>query len=114
MHEYDIYETVTSMRNRTVRMDREGDYWTDEEKEQLVKLFREGEGITAIAIKLQRTEPAIMQQIEKMDLYRRKEVPVRRKSEPKPPFAYATTASWIPHPVPTVELVSSLWRENNV
>lgn len=85
MHEYDIYEAVTSMRNRTVRMDREGDYWTEEEKEQLVKLFRQGEGITAIAIKLQRTEPAIMQQIEKMDLYRRKEAPMRKKSEPKPP-----------------------------
>lgn len=85
MSEYEIYEAVTSMRNRTVRMDREGDYWTEEEKERLVKLFRQGEGITAIAIKLQRTEPAIMQQIEKMDLYRRKEAPVRRKTEPKPP-----------------------------
>lgn len=85
MSEYEIYEAVTSMRNRIVRMDREGDYWTEEEKEQLVKLFREGEGITAIAIRLQRTEPAIMQQIEKMDLYRRKEAPVRRKSDPKPP-----------------------------
>ena len=66
MHEYEIYEAVTSMRNHTARMDREGDYWTEEEKEQLVKLFREGKGITAIAIRLQRTEPAIMQQIEKM------------------------------------------------
>lgn len=85
MHEYEIIEGVISMRNRTVRLDREGDYWTEEEKEQLVKLFHEGEGITAIAIRLQRTEPAIMQQIEKMDLYRRKETPVRRKSTPKPP-----------------------------
>ncbi len=85
MDEYEISEAVKSMRNRTVRLDREGDYWTDEEKETLVKLFREGEGITAIAIKLQRTEPAILQQIEKMDLYRRKDAPVRRKSDPKPP-----------------------------
>jgi len=85
MHEYEVYEAVKSMRNRTVRMDREGDYWTEEEKEQLLKLFREGEGITAIAIKLQRTEPAIMQQIEKMDLYRRKEAPIRRKSDLKSP-----------------------------
>lgn len=85
MHEYEIYEAVTSMRNHTARMDREGDYWTEEEKEQLVKLFREGKGITAIAIRLQRTEPAIMQQIEKMDLYRRKESPARRKSTPRPP-----------------------------
>ena len=85
MHEYEIYEAVKSMRNRTVRLDREGDFWTEEEKEMLVKMFRDGEGITAIAIKLQRTEPAILQQIEKMDLYRRKEDPVRRKSEPKSP-----------------------------
>lgn len=85
MREYEIYEGVISMRNRTVRLDREGDYWIEEEKEQLVKLFREGEGITAIAIRLQRTEPAIMQQIEKLDLYRRKESPVRRKSTSKLP-----------------------------
>ena len=85
MHDYEIYEAVKSMRNRTVRMDREGDYWTDDEKAQLKTLFQEGEGITAIAIKLQRTEPAILQQIEKMDLYRRKDAPVRRKSDPKPP-----------------------------
>lgn len=91
MHEYEIIEGVISMRSRTVRLDREGDYWTEEEKEQLVKLFREGEGITAIAIRLQRTEPAIMQQIEKMDLYRRKETPVRRKSTPKPPACLCDT-----------------------
>lgn len=85
MNEYELTEGVISMRNRTVRLDREGDYWNDEEKEQLVRLFRAGEGITAIAIRLQRTEPAIMQQIEKMDLYRRKESPVRRKNTPKAP-----------------------------
>ena len=91
MHEYDIYEAVTSMRNRTVRLDREGDYWTEEEKEQLVKLFRQGEGITAIAIKLQRTEPAIMQQIEKMDLYQRAQNPKRHKALPKPPTCLCST-----------------------
>ena len=83
MHKYEIYKAVTSMCNRAVRMDREGDYWIEEEKEQLVKLFRQGEGITAIAIRLQRTEPAIMQQIEKMDLYRRKEVPTCKQKSLK-------------------------------
>lgn len=85
MNEYELTEGVVSMRNRTVRMDREGDYWTDAEKEQLVKLFYMGEGITAIAMRLQRTEPAIMQQIEKMDLYHRKDSPVRRRNTQKPP-----------------------------
>lgn len=78
-------ESVINMRKRTVRLDRDGDYWTDEEKEMLVKKFLEGEGITAMALAFQRTEPAIMQQIEKMDLYRRKESPVRRKNTPKAP-----------------------------
>jgi len=78
-------ESVKSMRKRTVRLDRQGDYWTDDEKQQLVNKFNEGDGITHIALQLQRTEPAIFQMIEKLDLYNRKECPARRKSTPKPP-----------------------------
>jgi len=103
MREYEIYEGVISMRNRTVRLDREGDYWTEEEKEQLVKLFREGEGITAIAIRLQRTEPAIMQQIEKLDLYRRKESPARRKSTTKSPICLCDNCQLDPSCCPRCE-----------
>lgn len=77
-------ESVKSMRRRTVRLDREGDYWTEEEKQQLVTMFNDGEGITSMALQLQRTEPAIIQMIEKLDLFNRKEQPVRRKSTPKP------------------------------
>lgn len=80
-----LNESVKSMRNRTVRLDREGDYWTDQEKEQLVQMFCDGEGITTMAICLQRTEPAVMQQIEKMDLYQRKTNPSKRRSTAKPP-----------------------------
>ena len=43
-------ESVKNMRNRTVRLDREGDYWTADEKETLVRKFNEGDGITAIAL----------------------------------------------------------------
>lgn len=75
-----LNEVVKNMRNRTVRLDRQGDYWTDDEKNQLVKMFNEGIGITEIAMRLQRTEPAIVQQIEKLDLYHRKDAPSRRKS----------------------------------
>ena len=78
-------EAVQSMRNRTTRLDREGDYWTDDEKEKLRFLFNNGEGIKEIAIQLQRSEPAVMQQIEKMDLYNRKENPRRCRSAPKMP-----------------------------
>lgn len=77
-------ETVKSMRNRTTRLDHEGDYWTQEEREKLARLFDSGEGITDIAIQLQRTEPAVFQQIEKLDLYQRKENPSRRRNDSPP------------------------------
>lgn len=65
-------ESVKNMRNRTVRLDREGDFWTADEKETLVRKFNEGEGITAMALELQRTESAVIQQIEALDLFGRK------------------------------------------
>lgn len=78
-------QTVINMRRRTVRLEREGDYWTKEEKEALRRLFNEGVDITEMASILQRTEPAIIQQIENMDLYERKKNPIRRKSHTKGP-----------------------------
>ena len=79
-------ESVKNMRNRTVRLDRHGDYWTAEEKEELVRKFNEGEGITAMALEFQRTESAIIQQIEAMDLYGRK----KKKVTPKHPRCLCT------------------------
>lgn len=73
-------ESVRSMRNQTLRADRAGDYWTDDEKNQLRILFDSGVGITEIALELGRTEPAIMQQIEKLDLFDRKENPRRQRA----------------------------------
>ena len=74
-------ESVKNMRNRTVRLDREGDYWTAEEKEALVQKFNEGEGITAMALDLQRTESAVIQQIEALDLFgREKKNPVPKQA----------------------------------
>jgi len=32
----------------------------------------------------------------------------------RPLFVYVTTASLIPHPAPTMELVSNPWRTNDV
>lgn len=80
MNEEKYQETVKSMRNCTTRMDHEGDYWAEDEKGLLKQLFCKGISITEIAIRLQRTEPAIFQQVEKMDLYQRKENPRRRRS----------------------------------
>lgn len=72
-------ESVINMRKRTVRLDREGDYWNESERCELRKKFDEGEGITAMALAFQRTESAIIQQIELMDLFGRKKKPATPK-----------------------------------
>lgn len=50
-------ECVKNLRNRNSRLEREGDYWSPEEKERLMEMFYEGIGLSEIAIRLQRTEP---------------------------------------------------------
>lgn len=86
MYEENYAEIAKRMRQRTFRLDREGDYWTQEEKGRLEQLFADGVGFTEMAILLQRTEPAVYQQIEKQDLYEREEKPVRRRREDKEPM----------------------------
>ncbi len=84
MNEDVFSDAVKSMRNRNSRLDREGDYWASDEKERLQKMFDSGVGLSEIAIRLQRTEPAVFQQAEKMDLYHRKDHPRRRRCSKKP------------------------------
>ncbi len=86
-------QTIKNMRNRTVRLEREGDYWKDDEKDQLISLFYDGIGLSEIAVILQRTEPAIIQQAEKLDLYQRKAAPVRRKNQAKEPQCLCSSCS---------------------
>ena len=70
MNDEDYTSAVRSLRNRTERLDREGDYWTKEEKQQLADMFAVARGITEIAVCIQRTEQAVIQQATKMGLYR--------------------------------------------
>ncbi len=74
---------IQSLRNRTTKLQREGDYWKQEEIKDLKTMFADGVGITDIALQMQRTEPAVQQQIEKLDLYHRKDNPQRRKQNKK-------------------------------
>lgn len=69
-------ERIQAMRQRTGQMNREGTYWTDDDKETLKTLFSQNVGITEIALILQRTEVAVMQQIQSLNLYEK----VRRQS----------------------------------
>ncbi len=85
INEENYTDLIKRMRRKTFRLDREGDYWTQEDREQLTRLFHDGVGLTEIAILLQRTEQAINQQIEKMDLYEREDNPSRRRREDREP-----------------------------
>lgn len=73
-------QITQNMRKRTYILDREGDYWTKEDKDQLRTMFYNGVGITKIAITLQRTEPAVSQQIEKLNLYSRRKYKTKEKN----------------------------------
>ena len=61
--------SVIIMRNKGDKMDREGEFWSEEERQYLQSLFDNGTGITAIAILLQRTELAVIMQANQMDLF---------------------------------------------
>ena len=91
MSQEEIRKATQNMRNRTAKLERAGDYWSEDEKTQLRELFEYGVGLSEIAIRLQRTEPAVSQQTEKMDLYGRGSNPCRRKSEPKAPVCLCDT-----------------------
>lgn len=80
----DRRQIIINLRNRTTRLEREGDFWTEEERCQLRHMFETGVGLSDMCVQLQRTEPAVFQQIEKMDLYHRKDKPTRTRSAPKP------------------------------
>ena len=78
-------ETIKNLRRRTCRLDRQGEYWSEDERKQLRDLFDEGVGITEISIILQQSEIAVWQQILKMDLYNSHEHPLRTSRGFRPP-----------------------------
>ena len=68
MIDNDLQQSLRELRSHRKLPDREREYWSNE-----------GAGISEIAVALRRSEPAIMQQIEKLDLFDRKENPRRQR-----------------------------------
>ena len=83
INEDQFRQSVIIMRNKNEKMDREGEYWTDEERRYLQQLFDSGTGLTLIAMLLQRTELAVIQQAQLMDLFTPPHK--KRKYGPRPP-----------------------------
>ena len=80
MMDNNLQQSLRELRSHRKLPEREGEYWSDEEREDLSRKFNEGAGISEIAVALHRSEPAIMQQIEKLDLFDRKENPRRQRA----------------------------------
>ena len=77
-------EAVKNMRHSPASLERRGECWSKEDKEKLSEMFYDNVGITEMAVILQRSETAIMQQIEKQDLYDRRLYPTRQRNSPVP------------------------------
>lgn len=68
MSEQEIRDKTAAMRTGQLKMKREGEYWTDEEREELRVRFLAGIPTNEIALDLERTESAINQQVDRMQL----------------------------------------------
>ena len=54
---------LIALRNGAIPSERSGEYWSKEEKEKMKRMFWNGDGISDIALSLQRSENAIIQQL---------------------------------------------------
>ena len=59
----ELEEITIAMRTGEMKMEREGTYWTDEERAYAKRRFYEGAPINEIAIELKRSETAVQQQV---------------------------------------------------
>lgn len=75
-------QIIVGMRNRNVRLENEGKFWTEEDRQKLKDSYDSGIGITEIAYTQGRSETAVFQQIDKMGLF---SSPIKRSSGAKEP-----------------------------
>lgn len=81
MNAQEILKTTIEMRKGGMRMLRDGEYWSENDREVLRREYANGTSINVIAIMLQRSESAIYQQVERMGLCTRNPFSVRKKGK---------------------------------
>ena len=54
---------LIALREGAIPSERSGEYWSKEEKEKMKRMFWNGDGISDIALSLQRSENAVIQQL---------------------------------------------------
>ena len=83
MSDENIRQKTILMRNGDMRMSRDREYWTDEEKEILGREYKNGTSINEIALMLNRSESAVHQKIEQQGLCVRNPFSMRKRSGSK-------------------------------
>ena len=84
MTDQEIQKKTVAMRNGEIKMKKDRDYWSDDERQTLRIEFGIGTPVNEIALRLERSETAVYQQIQQMDLYiRAPENTRKRRSVPK-------------------------------
>lgn len=75
-----IRNQTIRMRNGEIQMPRDREYWTEEDRSTLRREYESGTSINEIALMLERSESAIYQQIERLNLCVRNPFSSRKKS----------------------------------
>lgn len=83
MSDDEIIEKTIQMRNGDLRMPREGEIWTDEDKDFLERNYSRGTEFNVIALELGRSESAIYQKVEQLGLCTRNPFSMRKRSGTK-------------------------------
>lgn len=60
-------EIIKGFRNGTIKPENNGKYWTTDDQNQLVLLYRNGVSLSKIAIEFGRNERAVSQQLDALD-----------------------------------------------
>lgn len=68
-NENGLQELTKAVREGSVLPERAGEYWKPAEREELKQRFYQGQGITEIALQLQRSEMAVVQQLMTAGLF---------------------------------------------
>lgn len=93
--ENSLQELTREIREGNILPERAGEYWSEEEREELKQRFYSGEGITEISLQLHRTESAIMQQLVVQKLL--KSPGTERPRSPKQPQCLCSKCQFGPN-----------------
>ena len=94
MRSQEMKDKTIAMRSGKLQMQKDGNYWTEDERSTVRSLFEAGVPVNEIALELERSESAVYQQIYQMGLYvLAPEKKRNRRTAPKEPSCLCAVCS---------------------